>query len=85
MGGDGNLTCTAFNNTSIPGNTFEQAMIIAGSMNSTAKTLGGVAFQELQKRLPERPEWTGIGVGWLRSLLGRREWTLPCVDVNVRL
>ncbi|OJZ83494.1 hypothetical protein ASPFODRAFT_221450 [Aspergillus luchuensis CBS 106.47] len=30
-------------------------------------------------------EWTGIGLEWLRSLLGRREWTLPCVDVKVRL
>ncbi|ELR08797.1 hypothetical protein VC83_00767 [Pseudogymnoascus destructans] len=85
LGCDGNLTCQAFNNTSIPGNTFEQAVMMAGSMNSTAKTLGGVVFQELQRRLPDRTEWTGIGVGWLRSLLGRREWTLPCVDVNVRL
>lgn len=60
-------------------------MIFAEAMNSTAKTLGGAALQEIQKRLPERPEWTGIGVGWLRSLLGRREWTLPCVDVKIRL
>ncbi|PLB45419.1 hypothetical protein P170DRAFT_478385 [Aspergillus steynii IBT 23096] len=30
-------------------------------------------------------EWTGIGLEWLRSLLGRREWTLPCVDVKIRL
>ncbi|KAI5800279.1 hypothetical protein DFH27DRAFT_482552, partial [Peziza echinospora] len=29
--------------------------------------------------------WTGIGLEWLRSLVGRREWRLPCVDVNVRL
>lgn len=29
--------------------------------------------------------WTGIGLDWLRSLVGRREWRLPCVDVNVRL
>ncbi|KAF8475644.1 bladder cancer-related protein BC10-domain-containing protein [Kalaharituber pfeilii] len=29
--------------------------------------------------------WTGIGLDWLRSLIGRREWRLPCVDVNVRL
>ena len=30
-------------------------------------------------------EWTGIGLEWLRSLLGRRELTLPCVDVKIRL
>ena len=29
--------------------------------------------------------WTGIGLGWLRNVVGRREWRLPCVDVNVRL
>ena len=29
--------------------------------------------------------WTGIGLDWLRSLVGRREWRLPCVDVLVRL
>ncbi len=59
--------------------------MIIGAMNDTAKTLGGVALQELRRRIPIAPEWTGIGVGWLRSLLGRREWRLPCVDVYVRL
>ncbi|KAL2863543.1 uncharacterized protein BJX67DRAFT_252804 [Aspergillus lucknowensis] len=30
-------------------------------------------------------ELTGFGLEWLRSLVGRREWTLPCVDVKVRV
>ena len=30
-------------------------------------------------------EWVGLGAGWLRSLVGRNEWTVPCVDVKVRL
>lgn len=25
----------------------------------------------------------GIGTQWLKNLLGRSEWTLPCVDVKV--
>lgn len=29
--------------------------------------------------------WTGIGLDWLRTAVGRREWRLPCVDVNIRL
>ncbi|KAF8242260.1 hypothetical protein K440DRAFT_565747 [Wilcoxina mikolae CBS 423.85] len=29
--------------------------------------------------------WTGIGLNWLRTAVGRREWRLPCVDVNIRL
>lgn len=58
--------------------------------NTTAAALAGAAFEEAKKRIrivhsTERDEWTGIGVEWLRSLLGRREWVLPCVDVRIRL
>lgn len=74
-----------FTNGTASNQTIEQAFMIMGAMNGTAKTLGGVALQELRRRIPMRSEWTGIGVGWLRSLLGRREWNLPCVDVYVRL
>ncbi|KAL7275187.1 hypothetical protein RUND412_001886 [Rhizina undulata] len=31
----------------------------------------------------EGVNWTGIGLDWLRTAIGRREWRLPCVDVNV--
>jgi hypothetical protein len=60
-------------------------------MNSTAKALAGAALEGVQQRLSpsgmeSRPnEWTGVGLEWMRSLLGRRGWTLPCVDVKVRL
>lgn len=63
------------------------------TVNTTTKVLAGAAVEEVQRRfahngtapesMPE--EWTGIGLEWLRSLLGRREWTIPCVDVKVRL
>ena len=64
------------------------------TVNTTTKALAGAAVEEVQRRfahngtaaaesMPE--EWTGIGLEWLRSLLGRREWTIPCVDVKVRL
>lgn len=66
------------------------------TVNTTTKALAGAAVGEVQRRfapngtaeaaaesMPE--EWTGIGLEWLRSLLGRREWTIPCVDVKVRL
>ncbi|TGZ77766.1 hypothetical protein EX30DRAFT_343838 [Ascodesmis nigricans] len=29
--------------------------------------------------------WTGLGLGWVRALLGRREWDIRCLDVNIRL
>ncbi|OJK03267.1 hypothetical protein ASPACDRAFT_114200 [Aspergillus aculeatus ATCC 16872] len=63
------------------------------TVTSTAKTLSGAVIDEAQRRLALNQsaevgvpqEWTGIGMEWVRSLLGRREWTLPCVDVKVRL
>ncbi|PYH89758.1 hypothetical protein BO71DRAFT_100539 [Aspergillus ellipticus CBS 707.79] len=71
--------------TSLAGYVFD-------TVNSTTKALAGAVVDETQRRLalnngslPHQDEWTGIGLEWLRSLLGRREWTLPCVDVKVRL
>lgn len=61
------------------------------TFNSTAKALAGAAMESLQQRIAptgtesRHEEWTGVGLEWMRSLLGRREWTLPCVDVKVRL
>lgn len=61
------------------------------TVNSTTKALAGAVLEGAQRQLaPEGPEsqaeeWTGMGLEWLRSLLGRREWTLPCVDVKVQL
>lgn len=68
------------------------ASYVAETVNTTTKALAGAAVEEAQRRLAlngsselGQQEWTGVGLEWLRSLLGRREWTLPCVDVKVRL
>ncbi|KAL2808188.1 hypothetical protein BJX63DRAFT_42544 [Aspergillus granulosus] len=71
------------------------------AMNNTAKALAGAVVDETQRRLfpgsdsscpsgspagtTAVDELTGFGLGWLRSLVGRREWTLPCVDVKIRV
>lgn len=66
------------------------------AVNSTTKALAGAAVEGVQRRFAlnetasttgatDGQEWTGVGLEWLRSLLGRREWTIPCVDVKVRL
>ncbi|KAL4898322.1 bladder cancer-related protein BC10-domain-containing protein [Aspergillus ambiguus] len=86
---DGFLQSPAPNETSLAGYVVE-------TVNTTTKALAGAAVEEAQRRLAlnessvaalrqTQEEWTGIGLEWLRSLLGRREWTLPCVDVKVRL
>ncbi|ODA75800.1 hypothetical protein RJ55_08672 [Drechmeria coniospora] len=51
-------------------------------LNSTAKALAGAAAEEVAAR---RAEWTGLGMEWLRSLLGRREWRIECMDIYLRL
>ena len=53
------------------------------AVNSTAKALAGAAVEGVQRRFAHNEtvlttdadgqEWTGVGLEWLRSLLGRRE------------
>jgi hypothetical protein len=65
---------------------------LSTAINHTISALGGAVLEDTRSRLGSLaplsstlPESAGIGLGWLRSLLGRSEWTLPCVDVKVRL
>ncbi|KAH7021076.1 bladder cancer-related protein BC10-domain-containing protein [Microdochium trichocladiopsis] len=51
-------------------------------MSTTASALAGAAADELAKK---KAEWTGLGIEWLRSLLGRREWRIECMDLDIRL
>jgi hypothetical protein len=50
--------------------------------NTTAGALAGAAADELARK---KAEWTGLGIEWLRSLLGRREWRIECMDLYIRL
>lgn len=79
-------------NESLAGYVFE-------TVNNTAKALAGAVVDETQRRLSvgdascpspgtagtTADEFKAFGLEWLRSLVGRREWTLPCVDVKVRI
>jgi hypothetical protein len=61
--------------------------------NSTIAALANAAIDGTKQKFVrsttsvERvvPYSAGIGIQWLRRLLGRHEWTLPCVGVNIRL
>ncbi|KIM98969.1 hypothetical protein OIDMADRAFT_166524 [Oidiodendron maius Zn] len=74
-----------FNHSNLTNQTLSQVSIYAGALNNTALALAGTALEEAKRQMVLRAEWTGLGVEWLRSLLGRREWRLPCVEVNIRL
>lgn len=80
----------------VAGHNESLASYVLETVNTTTKALAGAVVEETQRRLAmngtlmgagefKQEEWTGIGLEWLRSLLGRREWTLPCVDVKIRL
>jgi hypothetical protein len=83
-------------NTSLANNTDAQqlAPFLWEIANSTLATLGAAGAQSadeaLSKILPSialPPSYAagGVGTGWLRSLLGRGEWVIPCVGVRVVL
>jgi hypothetical protein len=55
---------------------------VAEMVNSTAGALAAAAMEEVARR---RAEWTGLGLEWVRSLLGKREWRIDCMMVNIRL
>jgi hypothetical protein len=63
----------------------DEVSILAAALNNTAAALAGSALEEAKRRLATQTEWTGLGVEWLRSLLGRREWRIQCMDIVVRL
>lgn len=62
-----------------------EASFLASAINQTASALAGAAVEELKRRIEITPEWTGIGLEWIRSWLGAREWRLPCLGVYIRL
>jgi hypothetical protein len=78
------LSAEMINSTAFSNPVLDQVSIYAGALNNTAAALAGTALEEAKRRFA-KTEWTGIGVEWLRSLLGRREWRVPCVDIYVRL
>ncbi|KAI8724470.1 hypothetical protein NCS52_00016200 [Fusarium sp. LHS14.1] len=51
-------------------------------VNTTASAIAKAASEDLAAR---RAEWTGLGIEWLRNLLGKREWRIDCMDIYVRL
>jgi hypothetical protein len=56
--------------------------VVADMVNTTAGAYTGAVTEQIERT---RAEWTGLGMEWLRSLLGRREWRIDCLDVNIRL
>ncbi|EFX06693.1 hypothetical protein CMQ_7014 [Grosmannia clavigera kw1407] len=58
------------------------AALVFDMVKTTASAMAGATAEKLSHA---EAEWTGVGIEWLRSLLGRREWRIDCMDVNIRL
>ncbi|KAF1734043.1 hypothetical protein BB8028_0004g07520 [Beauveria bassiana] len=71
-------SCTGLHCSTVPSNS-------AAISNSTAYHLLNSTAATLAKAAVAKPEWTGLGLGWLRNLLGQREWQIGCMDIYVRL
>lgn len=56
---------------------------VAAMVGTTAKGLAQAVLGEVGSR--SHPEWTGLGLEWLRQLLGQREWRIDCMDLYIRL
>ncbi|KAK6521167.1 hypothetical protein TWF506_001395 [Arthrobotrys conoides] len=69
------------------GHWFEPRILSHASVSSTSSTIApGPGLQLSMGDLETQVgQWTGLGLEWLRSFLGSREWRVPCVDVTVRL
>jgi Bladder cancer-related protein BC10 len=79
------MSAEVVNSSAMSSDTLGRLGVYATALNNTAFALAGTALEEAKRQIAVKTEWTGIGVEWLRSLLGRREWRLPCVDVYIRL
>lgn len=62
--------------------TAAASAVVAEMLNTTAGALAAAAAEQIARA---KVEWTGLGLEWLRSLLGRREWRIDCLDLYIRL
>ena len=60
------------------------ALDYGNATRKTAELVGGVS-NSTGAVLARADDAVGVGLEWLRSWLGRSEWSLPCLDVKIRL
>ncbi len=68
--------------TTVDGFNSTATAVVAEMVNTSASVLVSAATEQLSRT---RAEWTGLGMEWMRSLLGKREWRIDCLDIYIRL
>ena len=65
--------------------------VVASAVVDTASTLAAAAAENVKRRaigqggVSVASGTTGAGAEGLRTLFGKREWRVPCLDILVRL
>lgn len=70
---------------SIQDAAIQSASAIASAFNSTALSAAQSALHGLKRRMSGEEQAYVSGAQWLRELIGKKEWRIPCIDVLVRL
>ncbi|KAG6206767.1 hypothetical protein E4U35_001438 [Claviceps purpurea] len=60
----------------------DAAALFNATVVDMAKALAGAAADDMAAK---RAEWTGLGLEWLRTWLGKREWRIECMDIAIQL
>ncbi|KAF2118655.1 hypothetical protein BDV96DRAFT_568287 [Lophiotrema nucula] len=64
----------------------ETASIMTSAANNTAQALIKAAADGLKAKTTGSPgSGTGQSYEWMKGLLGKKEWRVPCLDVLIRI
>lgn len=62
----------------------ESASLAASILNSTAASAVQGAVEAAKQKMNMPVPAHINGADWLKELLGKKEWRIPCIDVAVR-
>lgn len=62
----------------------EGASVAASILNSTAASVVQEAFEAAKRKISVEAPTQISAAEWLKEMLGKKEWRIPCIDVAVR-
>lgn len=65
---------------------FETAGVFAQAVNNTAQSLIKSTVEGIREKGAGASEASnGVNYEWVKGLVGKKEWRIPCLDVLVRI
>ncbi|RGP75422.1 bladder cancer-related bc10 [Fusarium sporotrichioides] len=71
--------------TQIPSDEIAEATFNSTAFEMVNTTIAAIVKSASEDLEARRAEWSGLGIEWLRNLLGKREWRIDCMDIYIRL